>query len=241
MSNFQTISPSTPRPYVPSSSGSQGSGTTPRGGCAKLGCISTFVIIILIAGVGIVGYLVLWPMLFPNDIGGELLDLTYATGKDGKGYLWIQTDPSFKYIEEVETPGHKSMGVECFFCRTETFIYDPKTKTVINKFTTDFDSPPPTPKMFSVDGNVWIVSGEYREIEPMINVYDAATGTQIMNTKDFTTKNTRFGAGISQLIYEDKPPRLNIKTQDGLDQVYPIQKDTKFKSTADYNAYAEKN
>lgn len=241
MSNFQTISPSTPRPYVPSSSGSQGSGTTPKGGCAKLGCVSIFVIIILIAGAGIVGYLIFWPMLFPNDIGGEMLDLTYATGKDGKGYLWIQTDPSFKYIESTESPGHQSTSVECLFCRTETFIYDPQTKTVINKFTTDYDGPPPIPKMFSVDGNVWIVSSEYRENEPIVNVYDAATGEHLMDTKEFTTKNSRFSAGISQLRFEDNPPRLGIKTKDGLDQVYLIQKDTTFKSTGDYNDYAEKN
>lgn len=238
--SYNSISPSTPRPYIPSSSGTGRSGTTPKSGCGKIGCFSMLFFIILFAVIGIVGYLFIWPMLFPNDIGGELLDLTYAEGKDGKGYLWIQTDPSFKYIEETETPGSHSIGVECLFCRTETFIYDPVAKEVKKKITVDFDGPPPTPTMFSENGQVWIVSDNFRENEPMIMVYDASSGDLIMDTKGFTSKYPQFGAGISQLRVEEKPYRLNIKTKDGLEMVYLIGKDTTFKTTADYNGYAEK-
>ena len=238
--SYNSITPSTPRPYVPTSSGT--SGTTPRGsGCSKIGCFSIIGLLVLLGGVILLGYLFIWPMLFPNDIGGTLLDLTYAEGKDGKGYLWIQTDPSFKYIQETESPGYKSVGQECAFCRTETFIYDPKTKTVLKKFTTDYDGIPPTPTMFSDNGNVWIVSDNNSNNEPLINVYDAASGDVIMDTKGFINKHPQYKAGITQLRVDDRPYRLSLKTKDGLELVYLVNKDTSFKSISDYNTYAEKN
>ncbi|HLT24288.1 MAG TPA: hypothetical protein VK004_04115 [Ignavibacteria bacterium] len=239
MSNIYNVNATTPRPYIPSSSGTRGSGTTPKSGCGRIGCFTGFMGLGVVAVLIAVVYFFVWPMLFPNDISGDLLDLTYAEGKDGKGYLWVQTNPSFQYISETSTPGSHSVSSECLFCRTETFIIDPETQNVIHKFTTDFDGPPPTPKMFSVDGNVWIVSGNFRDNEPMINVYDAASGDPVMDTKGFISKHPRFSAGISELRYEDKPARLNIKTKDGLDQVYLVGKDTIFKNTSDYNQYTE--
>jgi hypothetical protein len=237
---YNSISPSTPRPYVPSSSGTGRSGTTPKSGCGKIGCFSIFGLLVLFGGIIAAAYFILWPMLFPNDIGGELLDLTYAEGKDGKGYLWIQTDPSFKYISETETPGSHSISSECLFCRTETFIYDPETKEVKMKITTDFDGPPPTPTMFAENGQVWIVSDNFRENEPMINVYDAASGELVMDTRKFTSKHPEYKAGISQLRVDKQPYRLYLKTKNGLDQVYLIGKDTTFKNTTDYVTYSEK-
>lgn len=239
MSDIYSVNPTTPRPYIPTSSGSQGSGTTPRSGCGKFGCMSGVIILMVVAGLGIAAYFFVWPMFFPNDMEGQMLDLTYAEGKDGKGYLWVQTNPSFQYISETETPGSHSISSECLFCRTETFIYDPETKEVLKKITTEYDGPPPTPEMFSYAGNVWIVSGSFRENEPLINVYDAASGDLVMDTKEFISKHQRFSAGISELRYEDRPARLTIKTKDGLDQVYLVEKDTVFKNNSDYMKYTE--
>lgn len=236
---YHSITPSTPRPYVPSSSGTGSSGTTPKSGCGKFGCFSLIFVVIIIAVIGIVGYFFIWPMFFPNDIGGELLDLTYAEGKDGKGYLWIQTNPSFTYISETKTPGSHSVSSECLFCRTETFIYDPETKEVKKKITTDFDGMPPTPTMFAENGQVWIVSDNFRENEPMINVYDAASGELIMDTKGFISKHPQYQSGISTLRTEVKPRRLILKSKDGLEQIYLVGKDTTFKNNTDYSKYAE--
>src|SRR5690606_31305336 len=97
MSDIYSVNPTTPRPYIPSSSGRQGSGTTPKSGCGKFGCFTGFMGLGIVAVLGAVAYFFVWPMLFPNDMDGQLLDLTYAEGKDGNGYLWIQTKPSFQY------------------------------------------------------------------------------------------------------------------------------------------------
>lgn len=192
-------------------------------GCLLYLMLIIVLLIVLAAG----GFYLYTSVLFPNKIKGDLLDVTYVPGKDNEsGKLWIQTDGSFSYIQETKSPGKYSVGREGIFCKTWTYIYDPVKQEVIKKLKTDYDELPPKPDMFTKDGNVWIVSREQFDYEPIINVYNAETMEVIMDTKAFTNKFEELNSGIINLSYtEEEPAHFSIKTRDGQSFVYSLDQD----------------
>lgn len=192
----------------------------------RRGCLFVFLIILLIVLLVPAYIFFISPALSPNKIKGDFLESIYVPGKDGaKGYLWIQTDGSFHYIQETKSPGYHSVGRKGLFCKTWTYLYDPVDKIVIKKFKTPYDEIPPTPKMFYKDGKVWIVSQEQMTFEPLINVYDAVTGDAVMNTDSFISKFPEFKPGISKLRIEYDPDRFEIDTKDALKYIYVLDED----------------
>ena len=63
-----------------------------RKGCTGRGCIIFPIIILIIAGIIAAGYFFLYPMLTPNSIKGELLDLTIVPGKEASN-VYIPLSP----------------------------------------------------------------------------------------------------------------------------------------------------
>lgn len=199
-----------------------------KSGGFKKGCL-LFLIVPVLAIIAVLGYFILSPSLFPNSIKGDLLDLTYIPGKDGKtGKLWIQTDGSFSYIQKTETPGKMSMGRKGLFCKTFSYIYDPEQKKVIQKVKTKYDELPPPQKVFYKEGKVWIVSGEFGAYEPMVNIYDAESASLILDTKAFTSKYKELNSGMTSLRVEDNPKRFVITTHDGQNVIYSVDKEKIF-------------
>jgi hypothetical protein len=181
------------------------------------------------------------PRLFPNKIKGDFLEAIYIPGKDGtRGYLWIQTDGSFHYIQETKSPGYHSVGRKGLFCKTWTYLYEPVEKKVIKEFKTPYDEIPPTPKMFYKDGNIWIVSHEQGEFEPIINVYDAGTGEIIMNTDSFIKKFPELNSGISKLRFAQNPTRFELDTKDAQKFIYVLNDDKMFANQKDFDEAYEK-
>src|ERR1051325_9469177 len=84
------------------------------GGFKKL--CGFFIIIPVLIILAVLAYFLFSPVLFPNSIKGDLLDLTYIPGKNGApGKLWIQTDGSFSYIQTTKSPGKYSTGRKGMF------------------------------------------------------------------------------------------------------------------------------
>ncbi|RPI18632.1 MAG: hypothetical protein EHM58_04815 [Ignavibacteriae bacterium] len=195
------------------------------------GCLLYILLfIILMVGLAGVGVYLYTSVLFPNKIKGDLLNVTYVPGKDAEsGKLWIVTDGSFSYIQETKSPGKYSVGREGIFCKTWTYIYDPVNQQVLKKLKTDYDELPPRPEMFTKDGNVWIVSQEQFDYEPMINIFNAETMEPVMDTKGFISKHEELSSGIINLsVTFEEPRHFNIKTRDGQSFVYSIELDELF-------------
>jgi hypothetical protein len=197
----------------------------------RKGCLLFPLFLLIIAGLIAGGYFAFSSLLFPNKIKGDLLDVTYVPGKTSEsGYLWILTDGSFSYIQETKSPGRYSVGRKGIFCKTYTYVYDPVSKNIIKKIKTDYDELPPKPDMFTKDGKVWIVSQEQSVYEPIINVYDAESMNEVMDTKAFTKKFDEFSSGIINLRVEFDPVRFQIKTRDGQSFTYSVDLDKLFQN-----------
>lgn len=200
----------------------------------RKGCLLFPLFLLILAGLIIGGYFAFSTLLFPNKIKGDLLDVTYVQSKTGEtGYLWIQTDGSFSYIQETKSPGKYSVGRKGIFCKTYTYVYDPVNKKIIKKIKTDYDELPPKPDMFTNNGKVWIVSQEQFNYEPIINVYDAESMDEVMDTKAFTKKFKEFSSGIINLRVEFDPVRFDIKTRDGQSYIYSVDFDRLFTTDSD--------
>jgi hypothetical protein len=209
---------------------------TPSSTRGSKGCSSIFFIILLIILLVPAYFFVISPNLFPNKIRGEFLDAVYVPGKDGaKGFLWIQTDGSFHYVQETHTPGSYSMGRKGLFCKTWTYLYDPVGKKVIKDFKTPYDEIPPTPKMFYREGMVWIVSPQQFSYDPIINVYDAETGELVMNTDGFIKKFPELSSGLTKLRVEEDPKRFDLDTKDGGKFIYSVDENKMYSSDKEYN------
>ena len=199
------------------------------------GCLTivafAVLLVILVAAV----YFFIYPSLTPNKLRGDFLAAEVVPDKSGEYKVWIQTDGSFNYIKSVKTPGHYSMGKECYFCKTWTYIYDPAEKKILKKIKTSYDGIIPTPSMFYDYGKVWIVSGTFITTEPRINVYNSETADLIMDTRTFTGKHSELASGIVTLRAEKDPPRLVLDTRDGQNGlVYVLKEDKVYGSEQEY-------
>ncbi len=214
--------------------------TFPQGDFKKSGKkIHLFILLIAVLLIGL--YFSLKPFLFPNSIKGDLIDLTYVPGVNGSsGKLWIQTDGSFSYISKTSSPGKTSVGRKGIFCKTYSYVYDPEKNKILQVLKLPYDELPPPQKVFYKDGKVWVVSKEYGEYEPMINIYDAETTALVSDTKDFISKNSELISGITTLRIEEEPKRFSITTHDGKEFVYSVDKGKVFLNDQDLKIENEK-
>lgn len=202
-------------------------------GCGCFGIVGAIVILVIIA---LAGYFFVYPALSPNKMRGNFLDMAIVPTKDGKQNLWILNDGSFRFIQTTKSPGSYSTGVKCYFCKTWTYIYDPKSETVLKKIKTEYKDIITKLDMLYDKGKVWVFTREYGENEPMLNVYDAETTEQIMDTKDFINKHPELSAGLTGLHYDDKEKTVNFQTKDGKQGiVYDIEEDKLYQDYASHN------
>ena len=99
-----------------------------KSGCAGLGCFGIIGAIIVIVILVVIGYFFALPALTPNSISGSFLDAVIVPTKNGEQRVWVLTDGSFNFIQTTKSPGRTSTGRECYFCKTWTYIIDPKDK-----------------------------------------------------------------------------------------------------------------
>jgi hypothetical protein len=110
-----------------------------KSGCMGLGCFGIIGLIVILVIIGVVGYVFVFPALTPNSISGSMLDAVIVPTKNGEQRLWVLTDGSFNFIQTTKSPGRTSTGRECYFCKTWTYIIDPKDKSIQKKIKTPYE------------------------------------------------------------------------------------------------------
>jgi outer membrane protein assembly factor BamB len=189
----------------------------------------------------VIGYFFALPALTPNSISGSFLDAVIVPTKSGEQRVWVLTDGSFNFIQTTKSPGRTSTGRECYFCKTWTYIIDPKDKSVEKKIKTEYEDIITTIEMYYDDGKVWTFTREYGENEPKIEAFDAETGEKVMETKDFVAKFKELSAGLTEVHYDADDKCVNIKTKDGREGVYGLESGKLYKNTSDFRKSWEKD
>jgi hypothetical protein len=201
-----------------------------------LGAIPLIIIIILAA------IFFIYPALTPNKIRGDFMNMAYVKGSSGKDVLWLMTDGSFHYVNESKTPGSYSISSECLFCKTWTYMINPETKEVINKFKTEYNDIITQSFMTAVGNKVWIIISAYGDNEARVLTYNGETGALLSDTKDFINKYPELSSGITNARMEKNPERILADTRDGQTGVIVNLEDEKlYKSQSDYNIRTKNN
>lgn len=186
-----------------------------KSGCAKFSCVGVIGAIVILVIIGYAGYYFALPAFMPNHISGSFLDAVIVPTKDGKQNLWLLTDGSFNFIMEKSSPGSHSVGRECYFCKTYTYILDTKNQDVLKKIKTPYEDIITKIDMLYLNGKVWEFTMDYGENEPRIEYFDANTGELVMDTKQFIAKYPVLSSGLSKSYYDKKDNTLRIETKDG--------------------------
>lgn len=208
----------------------------------KLGCFGIIGTLILLAIIVLAGIFFVYPALTPNKLKGDLMNVAVVPSKDGSARLWILADGSFHYIQKTESPGRYSVGRKCLFCKTWTYVYDPESKNVINKFKTEYESIITQSWIAYGSGKVWVATGGYDENEPRIFVYDAETSEQIMETGDFVKKYPELKSGITEIRMDKNPDKIVLSTKDGrTGMVFIINEEKMYDSESQYRDEHEKD
>ena len=174
----------------------------------------------------------------PGPIKGDLLDAVYipdATGDSGK--LWIHTDASFTFIRRIETPGRLSVSRECANCKTITYIYDPVTEEIIKEWETPLNNVPPDTNLFLEKGEVWMVSRQTSDFEPIIEKYNAETGEKLLDTQSFIDDHSEIDAGIIEFIMHEDPRQFNLALNNGKKLIYLFEEDKFFQSESELSKF----
>jgi len=187
------------------------------GSGGRKGCFGLVGLLILLVPIILAGYYFVYPMLTPDKIRGDLLDMTIVPQKDGTQKLWILTDGSFNYIQTTSSPGSYSSGRKCFFCKTWTYVYDPISKQVLKKTKTEQKDIITQMDMVYSNRKVWVLTHGYGENAGKIEAYDAESGDLVMDTKQFISKYTQLSAGLADLRYDNENNTVVFKTTDGRD------------------------
>lgn len=207
-----------------------------KSGCMGLGCFGIIGAIVVLLVIGVVGYYFVFPAISPNSISGDFMDAVIVPSKDGTPKLWILTDGSFNFIKTTKSPGRTSTGRSCYFCKTYTYIIDPKTEKVLNKIKTPYEDVITQIDLAYYDGKVWTFTREYGENEPKIEAFDAETAEKLMDTKQFTSKFPILSAGLTEVHYTPKDNTVNLKTRDGRDNlIYRLEDGKLYENTSDLN------
>ncbi len=205
-----------------------------KSGCAKFSCVGVIGAIVILVIIGIAGYYFAIPAIMPNRISGSFLDAVIVPNKDGKQNLWLLTDGSFNFIMEKSSPGSHSVGRECYFCKTYTYILDSKSQDVLKKTKTPYEDIITQISMLYMNGRVWEFTMDYGENEPKIEAFDSETGERVMDTKQFMAKYPVLSSGLSKSYYDKKDNTLRLETKDGKqglifdiagEKIYPEYKD----------------
>lgn len=169
----------------------------------------------------------------PGPIKGKMYDLTFVPdGGDGK--VWLVTNPSFAYVQTIETPGSYSMSTECVGCKIRLYIYDWKSGEVISQ-----KDMPVVGMLFDadlkyLDGEVWLTARETDNNAPFIGKYDAATGEQIHDTESFVAAHPELTAPVIGIIQFENPFRLNLKLADGKEYIYLPEENRFFADSSEF-------
>src|SRR4030095_858794 len=207
-----------------------------KSGCMGLGCFGIIGAIVLLVVIIVVGYIFVFPALRPNSISGDFLDAVIVPSKDGTQKLWILTDGSFNFIKTTKSPGRTSTGRSCYFCKTYTYIIDPKTEKVLNKIKTPYEDIITQIDMAYNDGKVWTFTREYGQNGPRVEAFDSETGEKVMDTKDFISKFPVLSAGLTEVHYDPKNNTVDLKTKDGQDKlVFKIDEGKIYNSPSELN------
>ncbi len=212
-----------------------------KSGCAGLGCFGIIGAIVVIAVIAVIGYFFALPALTPNSVSGSFLDAVIVPTKSGEQRVWVLTDGSFNFIQTTKSPGRTSTGRECYFCKTWTYIIDPKDKSVEKKIKTEYEDIITTIELYYSEGKVWTFTREYGENEPKIEAFDAETGEKVMDTKEFISKFPELSAGLTEVHYDAKELSLRLKTKDGREGVYNLEDGKLYKNAADFRRSWEKD
>lgn len=196
------------------------------------GCGGILAIIIFVIALVIAWFAGLDSLFRPDALKGDFMDMSYIPNS---GYLWIVTDGSFSYIQETKSPGRYSMGRKGLWCKTWNYLYDPVKEKIIMKFKVPFDELPPPMKVFYARNGIWVVTNYANDALVQINQYNCETGEEIMNTEKFISNNPELSTGVSQISYNAKPLSLKIKTKDGIEYLYDIEKDKFYDGWAEFN------
>ena len=186
-----------------------------KSGCLGLGCFGIIGAIVILIVIGVVGYFFALPALTPNKISGDFLDAVIVPSKDGTQKLWVLTDGSFNFIQTTKSPGRTSTGRECYFCKTWTYIIDPKTEKVLTKIKTPYEDIITQIDLVYHDGKVWEFTREYGENEPRIEAFDSESGEKVMDTKQFMSKFPQLSSGLTGAWYDKDDNAVKLKTKDG--------------------------
>lgn len=191
-----------------------------KSGCAGKGCFGIIGVVVILVIIGIIGYYFALPAIMPKSLSGDFLNMVIVPTKDGKEKMWILTDGSFNFIQTTKSPGRTSTGRECYFCKTWTYIIDPKDQKIISKTKTTYEDIITTIDMLYVNGKVWMITREYGENEPRIETFNSETGEKDMDTKQFIAKFPDLAAGLTEAHYEKDNNALRVKTKDGRERIY---------------------
>ena len=205
-----------------------------KSGCAKFSCVGVIGAIVILVIIGIAGYYFAIPALMPNHISGSFLDAVIVPTKDGKQNLWVLTDGSFNFIMEKSSPGYHSVGRECYFCKTYTYVIDSKNQDVLKKIKTPYEDIITKIDLVYSNGKVWEFTADYGQNAPKIEAFDANTGEMVLDTKQFIAKYPQLSSGLSKSYYDKKDGTLRLETKDGRqgiiydidgEKIYPEFKD----------------
>ena len=193
--------------------------------------LSKKLLLILLAIPALIIFIILWntvlsPAFFPNDIRGDLIDLTFIPGNGSSpGRLWIQTDGSFSYISKSTSAGSQSISRKGLFCKTYSYVYDPIAKKVLTKIKTPYDNLPPRQKVYFKEGKVWVVSQEDGGKDAEVNVYDPQSGALLTDNKNFLASHKELSSGMERIIFGEDQNELTISTHDGKTFSYSVSMD----------------
>jgi len=210
-------------------------------GCAKFSCFGVVGALVVLVVIGIIIYTFAVPALMPNHISGSFLNAVIVPSKSGGEKVWILTDGSFNFIQTTKSPGRTSTGRECYFCKTWTYVVDPKTEKVISKIKTPYEDIITTIDMVYHNGKVWTITREYGENEPNIEAFDSETGEKVMDTKAFVAKFPQLSAGLTEAHYDKQDFTIRVKTRDGREGIYSFADGKLYKDFAEYNKVSDKD
>jgi outer membrane protein assembly factor BamB len=206
-----------------------------KSGCAGIGCFGIIGAIVVIIVIVAVGYFFALPALTPNSLSGSFMDAVIVPQKEGGQKLWVLTDGSFNFIQTIESPGRTSTGRECYFCKTWTYVIDPKDRTIISKTKTEYNDIITQIDLAYYDGKVWSFTREYGENEPKIEAYDAETNELVMTTSQFTSKFSELSAGLAEVHFNEEESNVRMKTKDGRERIYNFIDGKLYKDYSEFN------
>ncbi len=210
-------------------------------GCAKFSCFGIVGALVVLIVIGFIIYEFAIPALRPNSISGSFLNAVIVPSKSGGEKVWILTDGSFNFIQTTKSPGRTSTGRECYFCKTYTYIIDPKTEKVISKIKTPYEDIITIIDLVYYDGKVWSITREYGENEPRIEAFDSESGEKVMDTKAFIAKFPQLSAGLTEAHYDKDDFTIRLKTRDGREGIYGIADNKLYKDNSEFNKSREKD